>query len=766
MLKVFKIVFGLAAFIVLALLALPFFIDVNDYKPEISKAVYDATGRNLDIEHIRLSAFPWVGITLKQVKLENAPGFQHPYMMTIDTVDVQLDLVSLLNQQIEVKRFLLDSPRIWLEKRADASNNWQDLQAGAQKNGTTPSPKASAQPKQSATQHAMPAIALNAELLQLQHGQVIWSDASRGNITVSNIDVSVKDLQFHRPIQLELAASIQDSPLRLQAEVGPLGSLDKLDIHKLPLRLNITAQHFALAALSPYLPQPNQATLAHTGDLSQGHISLDVSVEQHQDGNIISSGHLQAMLKNTADASWKIRLKSLSTLNIQDFKLALNDTHLLELSGSVKHLDRKPSYELRMETAKLQRIWLNQFLPELQALYQYHPAPWQSLKLGALIAGDADILDIRDLQLDLNDEHIQASGNMAWGKAPDIQLRVTINTLHLDPWLPRSTPKAKSQPATSAKPQQDTKEPDLTFLKPWYVSLQLNAKRIDAMQLQMDNLRLTLSTEKGVVRLNPLKFEITGGSVAENFTLYANTYPVTWKESIKLNGVAIQPILKAVADFDKLSGKAQLTTSLSGKGLLPANITRNLNGSGNFVFEDGQFKGVDIAKEVRKFKKLDTTSQNTTDFAQMQGSFRIKNGVLNNPDLFMSSPLFRLTGQGQVNLNTLSLDYRVRPRLVNSLAGQGGERNIRGVEVPLHLFGSFENIQVKVEMDKNALINSAAAINNASGKPIGGVGGKVLDQGFVKTRDEEIAAAKDRLAEKAKKKAAEKLKDVFKGFGF
>ena len=788
MFKLLKVLFGLITFIILALLAAPFFIDVNDYKPEISKVVYDATGRNVNIEHIQLSAFPWVGLTLKNVELENAPGFQHQHMLTIDTVDIQLALMPLLNKQIEVKRFLLDTPKVWLEQRSDTSNNWQDLQARsstkADASSSQPTPQSSTQ-KQTASSNASSAlsspIALTADLLQLKHGQVTWSDATTGEIVISDIQLDIKDLQLTQPIQVALSAKLEQNPFELTAEVGPIGDFNTLDITKLPIRMQLKTDGFSLAPLSAWLPTLDEAQAKQFGDLKTGNVNLDVSIEQHKDSAIASNGSVEVQLKDKLNMTWKVNAKAMKSVHIQSFNLALNDTQVIDISGNIKHLNQSPSYELRIETAKLQRIWLNHFIPTLQTLYQNHPEPWQSIKLGALIAGDADILDIRDLQVQLNDEHIQASGNLALGKAPDIQLRITTNTLHLDPWIPQSEEKpviqATSQETTATTTAVEAVEPDLTFLRPWYLSLQLSAKRIDAIGLQLDNLRLTLSAEKGVVRLNPLKFEISGGRISENFALYANTYPATWKESMKLSGVSVQPILKAIASFDKLSGTAELSTSLSGKGLLPTSITQSLNGNGHFVFEDGQFEGVDIAKEVRKFKKQDSPSQNTTDFAQMQGSFRIHKGVLSNNDLYMASPLFRLTGKGKLYLDPLKLDYHVRPRLIESLAGQGGSRIDRGIEVPLHISGPLDNIQVSVEMDKDALINSAAAINNAAGKPIGGVGGKVLDQGFVKTRDEQVAKAKAaakqkanaekaRLQADAKKKAEEKLKDMFKGFGF
>lgn len=779
MFRIFKVLLGLITFIILALLALPFFIDVNDYKPEISKAVYDATGRNIEIEHIQLSAFPWVGLTLKNVQLENAQGFQHQYMLTVDTVDIQLELMPLLNKQIEVKRFLLDSPKVWLEQRSDTSNNWQDLQTYTPKKGANTTQTAPPSPNKTNSSSVVSSpIALNADLLQLKHGQIIWSDAATGDISISDIQLDIKDLQLTKPIQITLSAKLEQNPFELHAEVGPIGDFNTLDINKLPIRLQLQTQAFSLAPFSAWLPHLEDAQIKQFGDIQHGKASLDISIEQHQNHAIASSGNIQLQLKDKLDITWTLNAKTLKSLHIQDLNFAINDEQVANISGNIKNITQSPSFELRIETAKLQRIWLNHFSPELQALYLHHPEPWQSIKLGALIAGDANILDIRDLQLELNDEHVQASGNLAWGKAPDIQLRITTQALHLDPWLPQSqTKKTSGSRQASTHTQGNETEPDLTFLKPWYLSLQLSAKRIDAMNLQLDNLRLTLSAEKGIVRLNPLKFEVSGGRVSENFTLYTNSYPATWKESMKLSGVAVQPVLKAIADFKKLSGTATLNTSLSGKGLLPSSITKSLNGNGHFVFEDGQFEGVDIAKEVRKFKKQDTTSQNTTDFAQMQGSFRIHKGVLTNNDLYMASPLFRLTGKGRLYLDPLKLDYHVRPRLIESLSGQGGSKIDRGIEVPLHISGPIDDIKVSVEMDKDALLNSAAAINNAAGKPIGGVGGKVLDQGFVKTRDEQVAKAKADAKRKADAKIAaekarletlakEKLKNAFKGFGF
>ncbi|MCF6208770.1 MAG: AsmA family protein, partial [Ghiorsea sp.] len=286
MFKVLKVLLGLITFIILALLALPFFIDVNDYKPEISKAVYDATGRNVNIEHIQLSAFPWVGLTLKNVQLENAPGFQHQHMLTIDTVDIQLELMPLLNKQIEVKRFLLDTPKIWLEQRSDTSNNWQDLQASSTKAEASTLSQPTEQPttqKQTAPSNTSSAlsspIALTADLLQLKHGQITWSDAATGEVVISDIQLDIKDLQLTKPIQVALSAKLEQNPFELTAEVGPIGDFNTLDITKLPIRMQLKTNGFSLAPLSAWLPTLDEAQAKQFGYLKTAKVNLDVSIE-------------------------------------------------------------------------------------------------------------------------------------------------------------------------------------------------------------------------------------------------------------------------------------------------------------------------------------------------------------------------------------------------------------------------------------------------------------------------------------------------------
>ncbi|MDQ7004123.1 MAG: AsmA family protein [Ghiorsea sp.] len=747
MLKFIKFSFGFIIIVLMTLLVIPFFVNVNDYKPEIKQAVDDATGRNIEIGNIKLSLFPWIGITLTHIQFANAPGFKHENMLEVASVDIQVALMPLFDQQIKVTRFELNAPKIWMTQRADGRNNWSDLSLEKTTGGNTP------QNKTTNTR----SIAFEAKLIHLQNGQVIWQDANKGDVVINDIQLNITDLQLKQPIGIDLSAKIEGNPIRINAEIGPVWDINKFDIAALPALISITSKNFNLKPFTAWLPTLEPKQQAILGQLANINLDIDVSIEQHNDKVLLSSGSLRVDAQHELVVSWKANVQSMRTLKVESFKLGIDKTDVLTMSAKIKGLDKQPHFEGKIMTGSLQRIWLNQFTPALQEIYKEHPEPWESIKLEAFLAGDADIVEIRNLQLTLNDEPIQMSGDIFIGDAPDIQLRITAGDLHLDPWIPQSkqpnTSGEEKKTLTSGQAIPKKVEPDLTFLKPWYLSIQLQSDIIHTMGLKLENLRMTLSSENGVVRLNPLSFAINGGRISENMTLYANRYPATWKESLRMKGVSIQPMLKALVDFDQLSGIATINTNMSGVGLLSSNIVNSAKGRGDFLFENGQLKGVDIAKEVRNFEKSPTESKQS-DFAKVLGTFYIKDGVFTNNDLYLASPLFRLSGKGKLYLTPSRMDYRVLPSLVNTLQGQGGSIHKKGIVTPLHIFGSWDDIQVEKELDHDDNLDRRAAFDEMTAQPIGDADSQTLNQDSMKIHDEEIS------------KEEKKLNDMFKGFNF
>ena len=66
-----------------------------------------------------------------------------------------------------------------------------------------------------------------------------------------------------------------------------------------------------------------------------------------------------------------------------------------------------------------------------------------------------------------------------------------------------------------------------------------------------------------------------------------------------LTGVRALPLLRGLADFDKLDGKMQAKISVRSLGNSQRTIIANLSGTVFAVFQDGAIKGLNVAQMVR-----------------------------------------------------------------------------------------------------------------------------------------------------------------------
>ena len=102
---------GIGLIIVLliaAIIIIPQVVDVQKYKPQIEKAVTDATGRPFKLGgKLDVSVFPWVGVSLSDLSLGNPEGFESKVFVTVKAFEVRVKLMPLLSKKIEVKQFVM-----------------------------------------------------------------------------------------------------------------------------------------------------------------------------------------------------------------------------------------------------------------------------------------------------------------------------------------------------------------------------------------------------------------------------------------------------------------------------------------------------------------------------------------------------------------------------------------------------------------------------------------------------------------------------------
>ena len=125
-----------------------------------------------------------------------------------------------------------------------------------------------------------------------------------------------------------------------------------------------------------------------------------------------------------------------------------------------------------------------------------------------------------------------------------------------------------------------------------------------------------------------------------------------------------------------------------------AMIKRTLNGEGQVVFNDGAVVGIDLAGMVRNVKAAYGLEQKPaqrprTDFSELEAPFTIVNGVVNTPATSLKSPLLRVVAAGSANLVDETLDFRVEPKVVSTIKGQGDTEQRAGLMMPVLVSGTF-----------------------------------------------------------------------------
>ena len=185
-----------------------------------------------------------------------------------------------------------------------------------------------------------------------------------------------------------------------------------------------------------------------------------------------------------------------------------------------------------------------------------------------------------------------------------------------------------------------------------------------------------------------------------------NVQTQTPKTNMSLNvaGVQVGPLLRDVIEKDILEGvtNAQLNLAMSGDN--PDKIKQTLNGEGQLRFNDGAIVGIDLASMVRNVKAAFGLAQKPserprTDFAELNAPFTITSGLFNTPETSLKSPLLRVNAAGNANLVTEALDFRVEPKVVGTIKGQGDVEARQGLMVPVIVSGTFSDPQFKPDLE-------------------------------------------------------------------
>jgi len=668
---------GLLLLVVAAVIILPLVVDPNDFKDEISQAVETKTGRVLAIEgDIGLSVFPWLGLEIGPTSLSNAPGFSAAPFAGMDEVQVRIKLLPLLRKELEMDTVVLKGLQVSLETDAQGKTNWEDL-AGA----GAPAEQAPADAEQpSAGEMTLAGLAIGG--VEITDAGVIWDDqqaAARYEISGLNLTTGAIEPGQAVPVELELVVDSAQPKLS-----GPLA--------------------FA-------------ATIALSDD-SQTVTLTDALLETDLAGDTLPGGQLKSELGFNTSLNLEAQTLAVSDLVLKALGLQLEG----QLNGTAVLGDAAFDGEIRVGEFNPRDVIkaLGQVVPEVS-----DPEVLSRAEAALQLAATKDSVSLSDIQLKLDDSTVKGNVNVANFAKPAIRFGLHLDQIDVDRYLPPQSDQPPVPPTTAAA--AGAQMIPVETLRALDVDGELKIDRLKAAQLRSTDISMKLVARNGVVRVHPASARMYQGQYKGDIKMdvRGKQPKITMNES--LAGVQVGPLLKDLTGEERLTGKTEASANLVTSGQTPDEFKKTLNGKIAFAFTDGAVKGFNLAAMIRKAQAQINgqpppaeTGPNQTDFSEITGTATVTNGIVSNRDLIAKSPLLRVEGAGDIDLPQESLDYLVTAKVVRSLEGQGGKgvTDLKGVEIPVQLSGTFAEPKYKIRLDKALQESAEKKVEKKLGKEL------------------------------------------------
>ncbi|HPG88278.1 MAG TPA: AsmA family protein [Hyphomicrobium sp.] len=632
----------------------------------IARQVKEKTGRDLIVSGpAAFSFYPGLGVTLQDVSLSGPPGSQGN-LVTMASLDVNIKTMPLINRNVEVRRIVVRQPVFDLRVDKAGKKNWNfaELLPPIRYAQADVAPDTATDVAPPSAFEGNRGISLPKSLNDIDHLQ--FDDVRIEDGTVRYTDDRSGKSQEVSAINVKLALQSLQAPLTVIGDLGWHG--EKLDFNA-----KLTS---AKAILEE---RPARLVVA----AQNRHLNSSF------DGNVL--------VKDGADVEGQLTTKSESvrdlaqwlgtTLPVVPGFGPLSIAGQLKTNGNVTSLSNA-NFGLDGATATGNvSVTTGGVRPYVKA-------------------------NLRLSELDLN-KYMTGAGGVA-AKASPVAAPAAAPALKPSNAAPDAGQEADQienllkSPATKVYgyTQRDgwSSTPfnmELFGLADSDAKLQVGRLKFNAINVGASS--LTVALKNRVMKTSFDEVQLYDGHGKGFLNVDATGKAANIGANFALDGLSALPFLTDAADMKWLSGKAKIGMQLAASGSNPLQLVETLNGKTDVKFADGAIVGFNVPGAIRgisqgKLSGIKTAPSEKTDFSELSASFNVVNGVAQNQDLQMVSPLLRVTGAGAVHLPPRTVDYTIKPKIVASLQGQQGAQGLNGLEIPVRISGPWAKPNIEPDL--------------------------------------------------------------------
>lgn len=261
--------------LIIIVIAVPFFIDANTFRPKLESELTDALGREVKVGNLSLSLLSG-SVSADNIAIADDPQFSKNPFVQAKSLKVGVEMIPLIfSRTLNVTNLTLDQPQISLVQ-SENGEKWNFSSLGS-KNPSAPAPTSTSPAKSSAPAANEAAAGSNPNLsvakLNVNDGKltVAKTNSTEPRRVYDKVNIEVQNFSFTSSFPFEMSANLPSGgTMKLSGSAGPINATDAA---LTPLNAKISVKQMNLATSGFIDPA---AGIGGIADL---------------DGNLVSDGH-------------------------------------------------------------------------------------------------------------------------------------------------------------------------------------------------------------------------------------------------------------------------------------------------------------------------------------------------------------------------------------------------------------------------------------------------------------------------------------------
>jgi AsmA protein len=202
--------------ILAAIIALPFVINADQFRPEIQNKLSAMLGREITIGHLDLSAMGG-NLQAADITISDDPAFSSTPFVRAESLNVGIDLIPLIfSHTVHIRSIVLQHPQVVLLRNASGQWNFSSVGQAKGRKVTSDVSSGSAGPPE-----------FTVQALKIIDGKLSIGTSANRQQTYDGLNVTAENVSYSAPFPFTVKANTPGGgTLQLEGNAGPIDTAD------------------------------------------------------------------------------------------------------------------------------------------------------------------------------------------------------------------------------------------------------------------------------------------------------------------------------------------------------------------------------------------------------------------------------------------------------------------------------------------------------------------------------------------------------------